>query len=218
MMIILRVIVCALSGCYCSVVWASADIDLPSPSSEMPYINEARAIANNVLHDHRRTERIDQLTQHPSQWQKKLPFAATHKKLPPVMVFVSFSMPEKSLLSWIKQAHRVHATVMIRGLVNNSFKETILRLHEMTSQGVGGISLNPIAFKQFSIERVPAVVVAGEPLSLSHQQIALSDKFDVIYGDVNLGFALRKIAATGRAGRVRAKKLLMSQAVVTHET
>ena len=41
-----------------------------------------------------------------------------------VLIFISFSMPEESLKQWIAQAQRIHAPLIIRGLINNSFTET----------------------------------------------------------------------------------------------
>jgi len=104
-----------------------------------------------------------------------------------VMVFVSFSMPDASIQQWLDAAHRYHASVLIRGLVNNSFRNTTAKVLSLVKDTEGqkaktGVSLDPVAFQKYNINRVPAVVVTH------------GDAFDVIYGEVSLRFALNKIA------------------------
>ena len=43
---------------------------------------------------------------------------------PPLIAFVSFSMPEDSLKAILEQVDRAGGTVVLRGLVNDSFKNT----------------------------------------------------------------------------------------------
>ena len=106
----------------------------------------------------------------------------------PIIVFVSFSMPKESIKGWITQAQKVDASVYIRGLVNNSFKDTtkavgglVQNQHGQQTQS-GGLLIDPTLFKKYSITQVPAVVVVQ------------GDSFDVIYGDVTLDYALGKIS------------------------
>lgn len=109
-----------------------------------------------------------------------------------VLIFVSFSMPKESLKGWINDADRIHAPVIIRGLVNNSFKETTRKMSDLVKDNKGGIQLDPTLFKTFDIKQVPAVVVT-KSLNCPPNQTCIPD-FDVIYGDVHLDYALRKIA------------------------
>lgn len=104
------------------------------------------------------------------------PSAAT-----PILIFVSFSMPKESIKSWIAQAKRVGAAVYIRGLVNNSFKDTAKAVRELLQEQPGGLLIDPTLFKKYAIIQAPAVVVTG------------SAAFDVIYGDVTLDYALERI-------------------------
>lgn len=101
------------------------------------------------------------------------------------LVFVSFSMPETSLRQWLSDAHKIGASVVIRGLKNNSFKETaekIIKLLDKTNQG--GLEINPLVFREYHIAKVPAVVVVDESLH----------NFDIVYGNVSLEYALKIIA------------------------
>jgi len=98
-----------------------------------------------------------------------------------IIVFASFSMPAASLKGWMQEAQRINAPVVIRGLVNNSFKTTMQKMAELTQDNHGGVQLDPTLFQHYQIKQVPAVVVAR------------GDNFDVIYGDVTLSYALGKV-------------------------
>ncbi len=100
----------------------------------------------------------------------------------PIMIFVSFSMPKASIKGWITQAKKVGAAVYIRGLVNNSFKDTAKIISGLVQDQSGGLLIESTLFKRYLISQVPAVVVVN------------GKSFDVIYGDVTLDYALEKIS------------------------
>jgi conjugal transfer pilus assembly protein TrbC len=117
---------------------------------------------------------------------------ANTKSDAPIMIFVSFSMPDASIKGWMKEAEIIHAPVVIRGLINNSFKETMKKMAELAKDNHGGVQLDPTLFQRFHIEKVPAVVVSLVQ-NCSPNQTCLDD-FDVIYGDVTAEYALTKIS------------------------
>ena len=79
---------------------------------------------------------------------------------PEVLVFVSTSMADRSLQQWARQADKIKATLVLRGFINNSLKETIKVTERIFGQqNVGGFSIDPEKFKEFNISKVPAVVV-----------------------------------------------------------
>ena len=107
-----------------------------------------------------------------------------------VLIFVSFSMPKESLRGWIKQADRIKAPVIVRGLLHNSFRDTTKAVMDIISDNRGGIQLDPTLFRRFHIEKVPAVVVINSDCLAQET----CHSFDVIYGDVTLDYALKEIA------------------------
>jgi len=123
-----------------------------------------------------------------------------------IYIFVSFSMPKTSIKGWMSEAEIPHASVQIRGLVNNSFKETIKRVGELTKDNRGGLQINPKLFEQFQIDQVPAVVVTSDVSCPPN--ISCMAPFDVIYGDVTLAYALQKIADRNDAVSSIAKNAL----------
>jgi type-F conjugative transfer system pilin assembly protein TrbC len=64
------------------------------------------------------------------------------------------------------------------------------------AENLNTLNIDPVAFETFGINAAPAVVVAD---STQTPALALSNtpSFDVIYGDVGLAYALKKIAEDG---------------------
>lgn len=123
----------------------------------------------------------------------------THlKKVNQTLVFLSFSMPERSLTSWLLQCKQSGATPVIRGLIHNSFRETMLQIQKLAQKTGTGLQLDPILFKTFHVRAVPAVVhVKDMPACPANMDCKPVD-FDIIYGDVSLDYALDKLQEEGK--------------------
>ncbi len=121
------------------------------------------------------------------------------RKTPSILIFVSFSMPEKSLEAYLSDAKKIHASVVIRGLIDNSFQKTFQRVASLVkSSGGDGIELNPIWFKRFDIKSVPAVVAVPEDSScFKNDNCQKNRNFDVMTGDITLVSALKIIRDRG---------------------
>lgn len=122
--------------------------------------------------------------------------AASSLRSSPVIIFISFSMPENSIKQWMSDAEKIQAPVVVRGLINNSFKETMQRMSKLTQDNHGGLQLDPTVFHDFHIDKVPAMVVNN------------GHDFDVIYGNVTLPFALKKVADKNDAVSIIAENSL----------
>jgi conjugal transfer pilus assembly protein TrbC len=107
-----------------------------------------------------------------------------------ILIFTSFSMPKNSLRGWINEANTIHAPIIMRGLVNHSFRETTRKVMEVLPNNQGGIQIDPTLFKKFRINQVPAVVVS----KANCLKTEFCEDYDVIYGDVTLEYALTKIS------------------------
>lgn len=127
-----------------------------------------------------------------------------------VIVFVSMSMPRQSLISTLHDANKIHASVVMRGLVHNSFKETFQEIAGLVKEaGGGGIELNPQAFKRFHVETVPAVVViSADHPCLSQQTCDRASDYDVMAGNISLSAALKEISDRGVAAPDEARHAL----------
>jgi type-F conjugative transfer system pilin assembly protein TrbC len=71
-----------------------------------------------------------------------------------VLVFVSLGMPESSLKQLAMEAEQSKARLVIRGLLENSFKTTLTRLQELKIP----VEIDPTLFELFDVTRVPTFV------------------------------------------------------------
>lgn len=116
-----------------------------------------------------------------------------------VLIFVSFSMPMKSLQAWSAQAQKIHAPLVVRGLLGDSFGETQKAVKRMIGDQNGGVMLDPRLFERYQITQVPAVVVRKKMNNacLSNQSCWYSEVWDRVIGDMGLADALQFIADRG---------------------
>lgn len=71
-----------------------------------------------------------------------------------LIVFVSLGMSDTSLKQLAAEAEKTKARLVIRGLLDNSFKTTINRLHELKIP----VEIDPTLFDLFEVKRVPTFV------------------------------------------------------------
>ena len=109
-----------------------------------------------------------------------------------VLVFLSFSMPHQSIEEWLLQCKKSGATPIIRGLQDNSFQKTIQTIRYFSEKTNTGMQIDPILFKTFNIEKVPAVVYVKNS-TCAQASDCIDASFDSIYGDISLLYALSKI-------------------------
>lgn len=103
-----------------------------------------------------------------------------------ILVFISFSIPETSLKQWLSQANKIGAPVVLRGFVNNSFKETAADLQAVIGNTRTGVQIDPPSFEKYHITQVPAVVMTTQ-----------TGNFDVVYGNASLDDALTLFTEQG---------------------
>jgi type-F conjugative transfer system pilin assembly protein TrbC len=99
-------------------------------------------------------------------------------------IFVSLSMPMLRLIDLLKNAKNYGGMVILRGLKNNSYKETTSYLQEIIKQAGAGLVIEPNLFSKYHITKVPAFVLNDPALK----------KYDKITGNVTLQYALEEIS------------------------
>lgn len=168
-----------------------ASIDSNVRNRAHAFHQEVRQISKNL----ESSEKLDPIVEVTQFTKTQEPIATHLKKVSQVLVFLSFSMPERSLQAWLLQCKQSGATPVIRGLIHNSFKETITAIQKL-SQKIGiGMQLDPILFNTFAITAVPAVVYVKDiPLCPANMNCKPVD-YDKLYGDVSLDYALEKLAS-----------------------
>jgi type-F conjugative transfer system pilin assembly protein TrbC len=134
---------------------------------------------------------------------------ATHSAL-----FVSLAMPDRVLKSYFVQARNYNIPVLIRGLyyydsdhsVNKaigSFKDTTSRMSELIKKkDKGGVSIDPILFRSFAVNAVPALVVYSDTSCIIRKnhntKSCSSSSYDVVYGNIPIKKQLAIIASNSK--------------------
>lgn len=117
---------------------------------------------------------------------KQIENAQEKQKGAQLMVFISTSMSEKSIKQWAQQADVLGAELVIRGFINNSFRETVALARKLFADSqVGGFNIDPFKFKSYGVEIVPTVI------------LDVNGKTDIVQGDIGLIEALKLIQANG---------------------
>lgn len=123
-------------------------------------------------------------------------------------IFISFSCPNELLRQLLIDADRYHFAVVLRGLINNDFKETFKKIYNLVPKNFhGGFMINPIWFKEFGINAVPSLVLLKNTECLLEEKCYLKD-FDSIYGNISTKEALKIISNRGHAAKEIARLLL----------
>lgn len=104
----------------------------------------------------------------------------------PLLVFISFSMPEASLLSFAKELESCGGAFVVRGLPNNSFAEFFNKLNHLKEVGMDApILIDPDSFEEYEVTEVPTIVLKGE------------QAFDKMTGNVPASYALETFSEKG---------------------
>ena len=94
-------------------------------------------------------------------------------------VAVSLSMPGSTLVTLSNQVSKAGGRLVIRGLKNNSFEDTVAAVKGLSENGVA-IDINPKVFREFKIIKVPSFVVIS------------FNGIDKMTGNVGLRYALEE--------------------------
>jgi conjugal transfer pilus assembly protein TrbC len=99
-------------------------------------------------------------------------------------IFVSFSLPKTLLENLDKTAKKIGAKLVMRGLKDNSFKETLNYIKGIKEEGIV-IDIDPESFRQFGISHVPSFIIKE------------GTKHDKIVGNISIAYVLNKYATEG---------------------
>lgn len=126
-----------------------------------------------------------------SSQETKCPSGGCFKGAPtlkdyPLLVFISFTMPEASLLSFAKELESCGGAFVVRGLPNNSFAEFFNKLNHLKEIGMDApILIDPDSFEEYEVTEVPTIVLKGE------------QAFDKMTGNVPASYALETFSEKG---------------------
>ena len=116
---------------------------------------------------------------------------------PQVMIFVSLSMPEQSLLKIGADAKKAGVVVVLRGprysLQQPGGWMKSLKAMEPIGNTGADVQIHPELFKRFNVTAVPTVVVTSDPKQ-GCQDDACANNAASVVGDVSLDYALSELA------------------------
>ena len=124
--------------------------------------------------------------------------SAFEEKAPTVLVFASFSMPQATIKHLAMDLKKVGGALVIRGLINNSFKETAMALQKLGE----GVLLDPTLFEKYNVTSVPTFIIFEVDLKDEHPP------YDRLTGNVSLRFVLEKVA---QEGKIKSAALLLEK-------
>ena len=85
--------------------------------------------------------------------------AAGRANTPEILLFTSLSVPAASWRQWARDAARIGAPLVMRGVAEGSLRATVKRIGDRLGGHDAGVAIDPRLFRLFGVTRVPAVVV-----------------------------------------------------------
>jgi conjugal transfer pilus assembly protein TrbC len=130
---------------------------------------------------------------------------------PTMLVFISFSMPEATLRRLVSQATSAQASLVIRGLVNNSLKETVAKAQRLIGERKVSFQIDPLAFDRFGVTKAPSFVLlrrGAEARSCDAGSCFAADAYVMASGDVSIRYALEFLSRSAPAFAAEADPFL----------
>lgn len=129
---------------------------------------------------------------------------------PALLVFVTLAMPEPALRRLVEQAKRAQATLVLRGLVNGSVRQTASKVRELIGEHRVNWLIDPEAFDRFGVQQAPSFVLAKPSANAdcASGRCASADVFALIAGDVSIDYALEAIERRASAFGLEAQIFL----------
>ena len=130
---------------------------------------------------------------------------------PELLLFTSLTVPAASWRQWARDAARIGAPMVMRGVAAGSLRATVRHIGDRLGGHDAGVAIDPRLFRLFGIDRVPAVVVVPGGVPPCASRGCANDPappHDRVTGNIGLVAALETIAAEGGVGRDAARRHL----------
>ncbi len=115
---------------------------------------------------------------------------------PALRIFVTLDMPQGSLRRLVDQAERAGAVLVLRGLKNQSMRQTVTAVSDLLGQRRAGWVIDPEAFERHGVEAAPTFLLTfGEDSPpCSATTCTVPRPFVSVSGDISLDYALEHMA------------------------
>ncbi len=116
-----------------------------------------------------------------------------------LLIFISSSMPKKSIINLMTQASSIGAVFVVRGLINGSYVNTYKYFNSLKGNNTVGIMINPTLFSALHVETVPTYALYQSDKDLLHTACNVAPKYTKVSGDVTLRYALEQLTKSNNA-------------------
>ncbi len=115
---------------------------------------------------------------------------------PALRIFVTLDMPQGSLRRLVEQAERSGAVLVLRGLKNQSMRQTVAAVSDLVGQRKAGWVIDPEAFERHGVEAAPTflLTIGEDAPACSATTCTVPRPFVSVSGDVSLDYALEHMA------------------------
>lgn len=124
-----------------------------------------------------------------------------------LMVFISSSMPKNTLTQYSIEARKSGAVLVLRGFINNSFKQTISFINSLNKAGTRAI-VDPLSYERFAIDSVPQIIVIKDNNDCKFGRCQTTPLHDKVKGNISIKHALELISKEGEFSKIEAKRFL----------
>lgn len=115
-----------------------------------------------------------------------------------LIIFVSFSMPDATLLEYSKQAKDAGAFMVLRGFYQNSQTKTVQKAVSINPEFTE-YDINPPLFRKFKVNKVPSIILAdAEGAEVVEDGCAQAGSYLKVDGDVSVQQALEIMRWQGK--------------------
>jgi len=180
---------------------AKADRPLPAPDNPIPAPRALPRIGPGSGEGPGATQRspasgagidIGVLARQGSQIGGAMSPGALPPQEPALRIFVTLDMPQGSLRRLVDQAERSGAVLVLRGLKNQSMRQTVAAVSDLLGERKAGWVIDPEAFERHGVEAAPTfLLTTGEDAPpCSATTCTVPRPFISVSGDVSLDYAL----------------------------
>lgn len=110
-----------------------------------------------------------------------------------LLVFISSSLPKKTIVNLMTQASPLGAVFVVRGLMNGSYAKTYKYFYELKGENTVGIMINPTMFKAMNIQTVPTFALYKSDQDLLHTACSIAPSYTKVSGEITVHYALEQL-------------------------
>ncbi len=166
------------------------------PNGEKYYLLSESVVSDNqqTLAQYKEQKQLPlDINQTISDYNSLLKNAKTKLAENRLLIFISSSMPKKSIINLMQQASNLGAVFVIRGLMDGSYVKTYHYFFELKGDNNVGIMINPTLFKAFDIVSAPTFALYQSTQDLMQTACNVTPVYTKVTGEVTVHYALEQL-------------------------